>query len=252
MGPIESIKTCLTKKFFTFKGRATRSEFWWFYAFTIIAFYILAIIGVTFLPETLATYVILMVWLALLIPFFSVSVRRLHDVGKSGGWLLLRLIPYAGLVLLYFFCKDSDVDNKYGKGSGPAIGATDIVRDALYMRVQSLAKGGQEGAARLISDLEGRETGMSGFMLSRMYLYGIGVAMDEAKSAHYLKKAAQMDCVWADWDMAMRYEKGFGGFAQNVESAASWKCDAVRKGCNEELFNNLLMDLFGRTDDGNV
>ena len=67
MGFGESIKTCFNK-YATFSGRASRSEFWWFQLAFFLSFF--TIIG----------------GLILLLPNMSVTVRRLHDVGKSGWW----------------------------------------------------------------------------------------------------------------------------------------------------------------------
>ena len=53
--------------------------------------------------------------LAVLIPSLAVEVRRLHDIGKSGWWLLLGLIPLIGpIVLIVWFATDSKGDNQYG------------------------------------------------------------------------------------------------------------------------------------------
>ncbi|MBR3454164.1 MAG: DUF805 domain-containing protein [Bacteroidaceae bacterium] len=70
---VESVKTCLTQKFATFEGRAKRSEYWWFW---LVCFVIGYIPIVQFLG------------LILLIPSIAVGVRRMHDVNKSGWWLL--------------------------------------------------------------------------------------------------------------------------------------------------------------------
>ena len=53
--------------------------------------------------------------LALLLPNLAVGVRRLHDTGRTGWWLLIGLVPFVGvIVLLYFFILDSENDNQYG------------------------------------------------------------------------------------------------------------------------------------------
>jgi uncharacterized membrane protein YhaH (DUF805 family) len=53
--------------------------------------------------------------LAVLIPSLAVSVRRLHDTGRSGWWILLGIIPLLGLVVLFFAAQDSQPgDNQYG------------------------------------------------------------------------------------------------------------------------------------------
>jgi len=95
-----------------FEGRATRAEYWWFGLFNAsIA------VGLSFLvsaregPEVI-------VWLYLLlmiVPSWSVSVRRLHDSDKSGWWLVLSLIPFGGLILFLFFVIDGTPGpNRYG------------------------------------------------------------------------------------------------------------------------------------------
>jgi len=54
--------------------------------------------------------------IAVFIPALAVTVRRLHDTGRSGWWLLLFLIPVIGfIVLLVFYCQDSKPDNQYGR-----------------------------------------------------------------------------------------------------------------------------------------
>jgi uncharacterized membrane protein YhaH (DUF805 family) len=53
--------------------------------------------------------------LVAIFPGLAVSIRRLHDVGKSGWWMLLTFVPVAGLILMVFFAFDSEVgDNQYG------------------------------------------------------------------------------------------------------------------------------------------
>lgn len=53
--------------------------------------------------------------LAAVIPGLAVSVRRLHDIGKSGWWMLLAFVPVLGLLLLFFFALDSEPGlNRYG------------------------------------------------------------------------------------------------------------------------------------------
>jgi uncharacterized membrane protein YhaH (DUF805 family) len=101
----EAIRVCL-KKYATFTGRAMRSEFWWFALFNFLVVLVLGVIS-----DKLAGVAML----ALLVPGLAVSVRRLHDHGKTGWFLLLQLIPLVGqLVLLYWFVQPSDGVNQYG------------------------------------------------------------------------------------------------------------------------------------------
>lgn len=86
-----SVQTCLLEKYVTFSGRAGRPEYWWFFLFVGAAnlvFSFLPILG------TVAS-------LALVVPMVAVAVRRLHDTGKSGWWLVVPLSGYvAGTVAL--------------------------------------------------------------------------------------------------------------------------------------------------------
>ena len=92
-------KTCVQKSF-TIQGRASRSEYWWFFVTIMIAQ-----IGLTIVDLTLGTPLSLLV-LALIPANITVAIRRLHDVGKSGWLLLIALIPLVNLILLYWFIFD--------------------------------------------------------------------------------------------------------------------------------------------------
>lgn len=87
-----------------FKGRARRSEYWYFTLFNTLATLVLYFFTALFAPAGLlaAFYV-----LASLIPGLAVCFRRLHDTGRSAWWLLIGLIPFGGLVLLVFLVQDS-------------------------------------------------------------------------------------------------------------------------------------------------
>ena len=101
----EAVKTCFSK-YVDFSGRASRSEYWWF----VLAYVIVAIVA-GFIHEVVYGLVIL----AFLLPLLAVGARRLHDIGKSGWWLLLGLIPLVGLVLLYFMVQPTQPEsNEYG------------------------------------------------------------------------------------------------------------------------------------------
>ena len=99
------------KKYAVFTGRSRRKEYWFFVLFYLLIAIVLGTVdGVTGLGvlSPLGT-------LALLVPSIAVAIRRLHDVGKSGWWLLLGFVPLVGLVLLYFMVQDSQPGgNEYG------------------------------------------------------------------------------------------------------------------------------------------
>ncbi len=106
-------------KYATFSGRAQRAEYWYFFLFYILIFIGLSIIdGVmgSFSGETGMGLLGGLMSLALLIPSVAVGVRRLHDTGRSGWWLLIALIPLVGaIVILVFTVQDSETGtNAYG------------------------------------------------------------------------------------------------------------------------------------------
>ena len=85
----EAVNTCLTKKYCCFKGRASRSEFWWFCLFTLIMNFVVALLG-SLLPA-LGSIVSAVQALWLLLPTVGVTTRRLHDRNFSGWWQALPL-----------------------------------------------------------------------------------------------------------------------------------------------------------------
>ncbi|OKP99781.1 DUF805 domain-containing protein [Paenibacillus sp. P46E] len=100
------------KNYRGFTGRATRTEYWMFFLFNIIFF-----IALAFLQEMLGMIHLLtpLYSLAMFLPALAVLLRRLHDSGKSGWWVLSCLIPMVGFVILTVFaCLPSEGNNKYG------------------------------------------------------------------------------------------------------------------------------------------
>lgn len=103
------------KKYAVFSGRARRKEYWLFILFMYIVYAVLGGIGAaTHTPAVLALAGL--AYLAFLLPALGVAVRRLHDTGRSGWWLLFGLVPLVGpITLLVFCCTDSEAGtNKYG------------------------------------------------------------------------------------------------------------------------------------------
>lgn len=115
----EAVRTCFSK-YATFSGRAARSEFWWFTLFAVATNMVLSIIDAIIFGPLVGGQDISVLGalfsLAIIIPSIAVGVRRLHDLGKSGWWYLIILIPILGaLVLLFFFVqKGTDGANEYG------------------------------------------------------------------------------------------------------------------------------------------
>ncbi|SDK28349.1 Uncharacterized membrane protein YhaH, DUF805 family [Ferrimonas sediminum] len=94
------------KKYAVFRGRARRREYWFFVLFNILIALTLALVDSsmgTFDPEAGTGLLGALYSLAVLIPSLAVAVRRLHDTGRSGWWLLLLLIPLVGVIVLLVF-----------------------------------------------------------------------------------------------------------------------------------------------------
>lgn len=115
------------KQYATFSGRAQRAEYWYF-----VLFYILGYLVMSFFDGLIGTFsmeagigalggIFLLVHV---LPSIAVSVRRLHDIGRTGWWYLLVIIPLIGpLVLLVFSVMDSKEDNQYGPNPKLAVAA---------------------------------------------------------------------------------------------------------------------------------
>ena len=120
----EAVKSVLSK-YATFAGRASRAEFWrWVVVFVLFTLITRMIDGALFASSIHESFygddarrpLTSIIILALLLPNIALAVRRLHDIGRSGWWLLLMVIPLVGpLVLLYWYVQPSeDRPNQFG------------------------------------------------------------------------------------------------------------------------------------------
>lgn len=129
----DAISTGL-RKYATFAGRAQRSEFWWFVLFNVLVGAITALLdtalgldsahvdlrlGPVFFRESGLLTILSSAFL--LLPNLGVAVRRLHDVGRTGWWLLVAVVPCLGVLLLVvFLCTRGQlVANRYGAPPRP-------------------------------------------------------------------------------------------------------------------------------------
>ena len=111
----------ITQNYANFSGRARRAEYWWFAIFMTIAICGLAFAGAltsdsTGTPSPVFSIILVIIALGLILPGLGVQVRRLHDIGKSGWFWFVTVIPVVGfLILLIWACEDSQPgDNQYG------------------------------------------------------------------------------------------------------------------------------------------
>tara|TARA_Y100000996_G_scaffold51263_1_gene35074 strand:- start:15 stop:398 length:384 start_codon:yes stop_codon:yes gene_type:complete len=122
------------RNYYLFKGRASRSEFWYFILFWII-FYLIVIfldsaLGLNFIDISRLPYsqyiplaniyekVGLFTFMyrpVTLLPSLSVMTRRLHDIGKSGWWCVLCVTPLIFILIFFLAKKSDDCDNKFGE-----------------------------------------------------------------------------------------------------------------------------------------
>ena len=122
MGFSDAVQNVLMNNYANLDGRASRSEYWWFVLFNFIVNIVTFVIDLTL--GSMITYdmgyVGLIAFLALLLPTVSVSVRRLHDIGKSGWWILLAIIPIVNfigifVILVFTLMEGEKQPNQYGK-----------------------------------------------------------------------------------------------------------------------------------------
>ena len=106
--------TAVLRNYANFSGRARRREYWMFFLANILVGIVLGILTVVL--GRLGTGLTYLYQLAIIIPSIAVGVRRLHDTGRPGWWMLVGLVPLIGfLVLIYFFVQDSQPGtNEYG------------------------------------------------------------------------------------------------------------------------------------------
>jgi uncharacterized membrane protein YhaH (DUF805 family) len=106
---------------FAFRGRASRREYWWWALFQFLVVFTAAILDLVLWPESARSapfggVLAGLVTLVLFVPTLAVSVRRLHDIDRSGWWFLLVLVPIVGaIVLLVFFLgRGTSGANRFG------------------------------------------------------------------------------------------------------------------------------------------
>jgi len=128
MGFMDALTSVFRNNYATFSGRASRSEYWWSYLGTAIISMIAQIVAfagaaaLLDVNKSLAGAILLLlavVILGIIIPFLAVSVRRMHDTGRSGWMMLLFFIPCIGIILMLVWFLDAGQPHVNAYGSVP-------------------------------------------------------------------------------------------------------------------------------------
>lgn len=97
-------KKVVLENYLNFDGRARRAEFWWYFLANLIISIVLNIIDAALgLGGGYGGVLSGIYGLAVLLPGIAVGIRRLHDTGKSGWWLLIVFVPIVGIIVLIVF-----------------------------------------------------------------------------------------------------------------------------------------------------
>jgi uncharacterized membrane protein YhaH (DUF805 family) len=101
-------------KYFTFSGRASRSEYWYWVLFVVLGELVAVIVdGVVFQYEDGVFGSVF--YLAVILPWIAIQVRRLHDIDLSGWWILLNVVPIIGLYMIVLQCtRGTQGANRFG------------------------------------------------------------------------------------------------------------------------------------------
>jgi uncharacterized membrane protein YhaH (DUF805 family) len=113
------------QRFSDFTGRSRRSEYWYF-----VLFNMLVAIGLFVVDSLIWGYPILyfLYAIAVIVPSIAVAVRRMHDIGKSGWWLLITFVPFVGgIILLVFLATDSQPGPNQWGNNPKEVGNPDIM-----------------------------------------------------------------------------------------------------------------------------
>lgn len=102
---MEAVRYCFFN-YARFSGRASRSEFWWFVLFNFVASIVLGIVDAVLFGQMAdqgMSPISSLYSLVVLVPSLAVGARRLHDIGRTGWWQLIALLPLIGIIVLIVF-----------------------------------------------------------------------------------------------------------------------------------------------------
>lgn len=106
------------KNYANFSGRASRSAFWYWVLFSLVAGVLLSFVDGVIFPDNETPPLTMIFNIAMLLPSLAVGARRLHDIDRTGWWQLLELTLIGIFLLIFWWCQPSQPgDNRFG---GPA------------------------------------------------------------------------------------------------------------------------------------
>ena len=185
MSPMDSIKTCFSK-WSDWGGRATRSEFWWFQAFSIVvglisqvSVWVIAVtVGFAGVLPTILAWTLGIVWLAVFVPQTCATVRRLHDTDRTGWWLLSTPIPILNIIMLVFLIQEGESrKNRFGsvpRNIAPSATLREVL-EAFPDEMMMAAKGAWRGRERVLAVFAG--VFLSSLVITTVLAYSAGLSL---------------------------------------------------------------------------
>ena len=181
------------RRYGTISGRSSRSEFWYWALYCYVWMAAFAIAGLLMDDGSLALSGYVIFGLVHFVPGLAVTVRRLHDIDRSGWWLLLMFVPVIGLfaallLIAWFTIKGTPGENRFGPDPCEI---DEVAREnvALTKARQAYEQGNCTLAAILFQPLAERGDPYAQATLGLMHLNGEGVRQDYIQAYKWLALA---------------------------------------------------------------
>ena len=109
------------RNYVTFSGRAVRSEYWYWVLFAVLAGMVTAVLDRSIFPDSDGSPLNTVAGLIMLLPGLAIGIRRLHDIDRSGWWVVIALTLIGVVVLIYWACQPgTSGPNRFGPQPMPA------------------------------------------------------------------------------------------------------------------------------------
>jgi len=184
MSPLDSIKSCFSM-WSDWGGRASRSEFWWFFAFaislrsimTVALFVMYVTIGSNGTLPTILLWTIELAFMAVFVPLTSVTVRRLHDTGRTGWWLLSTPTPLIVILGVFLIQDGESRKNKFGsvpRNIAPSATLREVFEAFPDVMIMA-GKGAWRGRERVLAVFAG--VFLSSLVITTVLAYSAGLGL---------------------------------------------------------------------------